>query len=119
MPNFTFKITDCAIPEKPFANTANTYLSGRLRWREGSIDFDKNFHTFSKHCIDIILAKCGAEGRFEVTGTVTKKHGKKGTQWENKMFEEYVIDDIKLTNGIESKEWVNPLDEQVDEEIPF
>jgi hypothetical protein len=123
MTNFTFQIKDCAIPTKPYQSATGNFLSGKLMWRDGTIDFEKNFHTFSPDAINLIEAHFGAENRFEVSGTLTKKAGKKGTQWESKFFEEFIVQEIKITNGtkrLSARELVDEALERInEEEIPF
>lgn len=125
MSNFKFQIKDCAIPSKPYKSATGTFLSGKLMWRDGSIDFEKNFHTFSGSAIALIEASFGPESRFEVKGTLTKKSGKKGTQWESKFFEEFIVEEIILTNEAKkfnARELVDEAlkgHEEDEEEIPF
>lgn len=129
MPNFTFQLKDCAIVSKPYKNQAGTFLSGKLHWQEGTIDFQKNFHTFNLEAMAIIEAHHGPESRFKIElgdASLTKKAGKKGTDWENKFFEEIVIEKISVTNTqkFNARELVdNALAEQNSEDddnsIPF
>jgi hypothetical protein len=125
MSNYTFTIKDCAIPAKPFKNQGSTFLAGKLHWQEGTIDFEKNFRCLNSNFIALIDANFGAETRFEVTGSLTKTPGKKGTQWETKMFEEIIIEEIKTTtearkfNAKELVEEALKAHEETEEEIPF
>lgn len=129
MSNLTFQLKDCAIISKPFVNQQKTYAAGKIHYQEGSIDFQKNFHTFNSEAIAQIEASWGAEARFSIdSATITKKPGKKGTQWEDKMFEEFQIDKISLTNGAKkfsARELVDEvkaafeITDESDDDVPF
>lgn len=127
MSNYTFQIKDCAIVSKPFISPAKNYISGRLHFQEGSIDFEKSFHSFSPEVIAQVEACWGAESRFSIdAGTLTKKSGKKGTNWKNKMFEEIVVEKMTITNGAQKfsarelvDEALSAQEEENDSEIPF
>jgi len=91
MSNLTLTIKNCAII-KPFLNKERNYESGSLIWQNGTIDFKKNFRTFSSEVIAFIEAH--KESAVEITGTLTKKEGK--GDWAGKFFEEIDISEMKL-----------------------
>lgn len=123
MANLTFTIEDCAIPSKPWKAESGKFLSGKLNWMEGSIDFQKGFQTTDVDTIALIESHHGPESRFEITGTLTKKPGRQGTRWEGKFFEEIVIQDIKLANEprkFDARELVEEAKKNHEsEEVPF
>jgi len=128
MPNFKFEITDCAIVKQPYINNARTFANGKIHCVDGTIDFEKHFHTFSKEAIEQLELWSGVEQRFKLEGYFTKKAGKEGTKWEGKMFEELVVEKASITNETkkfsarelveEAKEAFGVSDEEIDE-VPF
>lgn len=108
MPNLNLMINKCQIENFYKAPNGN-YAGGKLIWIDGTIQFEKRFHTFDSKAI-LILETFQPEGEFLITGTLTKKSGKKGTQWEDKMFEEIIIEKAEALQQIESIE---------DDKIPF
>ena len=94
MPNFTLNIKNC----KAFilrGNNERSTASGYLIWTDGTIEFKKNFRTFSQTVVAFIEANKEPEKQFEINGGLTKSEGKK--EWAGKFFEEIIISDIKLS----------------------
>jgi hypothetical protein len=95
MSNYTFEIQEALIPGQTYKNPAGNFMRGKIHWKNGE-DSEKNFHTFSESVISLIEANQGQYAVFSVKGTLTKKPGKKGTQWESKFFEELQILEIRV-----------------------
>ncbi len=107
MSNLTLMIEKCRII-KFYKSPNKSYAAGKILWTDGTIEFEKSFSVFSDKII-AVLETYQPEGEFRVFGSLTKKPGAKGSQWEDKMFEEIIITKVE----VHQKESIE------DDKIPF